>query len=833
MGLVRGRMPKVPAVEPFRVLYGCFPYEGEDGTEKLSDTATAFLPLAPKEGAEGEWLLAFPEMDADEPGELAEVKSHRGNKESVTFGVSKLSGEGAVKWTKGVRAGAIMFEFASVAKDYLPQHRLVRACQKLSPELLAGTEFETAQGPPSSSGQSEPAEPAEPEGPASGRASSSGSSQDSKDKVAALEKALREKAVEAQEREQALLDAQAELDVAKVASIQVLKDLAKEVDEAEAAKAEARAARAELEAVKADVLKREVALLDEKAALEAKKAELSKREAQVKVEASEEGPAHSQPEAASALKEAATAFKAVTAKLTADGSSSTKENSDLKGKTFEGFAAAPKRTGSHLHDAYKLEKWKGGTLATLKKSYQEDEAKRVHKLFWSEAEEAAKKYAAVSGQKAELPHERLDRIRRKALESEDVPDEAQSVVSHKSGIFGALEEDQVAAVHARELAKYGPNVQHASTREGKRNAIIDGHLSSAYKEALSDTEQKFLEDTFGEDATSAQALYVRLVCHWQGTNDQRKRAKKEFEGVQVLQGETAYQFLDRVKFYVEKAGKWGTVRPDVGEFAEKVLKAVDKRVEVLPNDVKLSHQLGLMQARVGSWSDANETYSDLLVLVQSTQETFTNHPDELDEPKSKTSHLSEKGKGKGAKGKGGAGNAGRPQPSAGGGGQQESGTKDKPVEGGDQSKPALGSKPKTRYCLNFVQGKPCRFGEKCRFLHEEPAEGVCLRWAREGVCTKKDCKFSHQVPQSSQVPAPAEQEEGPSQQEREKKPVDETVRKAVDATISAMRAQVSASVAPHSSEEEGKEKEKEKEKEAPDAVPDAVSAYIAEMLKHA
>ena len=824
-------MPKVPAVEPFRVLYGCFPYEDEDGTEKLSDTATAFLPLAPKEGAEGEWLLAFPEMDADEPGELAEVKSHRGNKESVTFGVSKLSGEGAVKWTKGVRAGAIMFEFASVAKDYLPQHRLVRACQKLSPELLAGTEFETAQGPPSSSGQSEPAEPAGPEGPASGRASSSGSSQDSKDKVAALEKALREKAVEAQEREQALLDAQAKLDVAKAASIQVLKDLAKEVDEAEAAKAEARAARAELEAVKADVLKREVALLDEKAALEAKKAELSKREAQVKVEASEEGPAHSQPEAASALKEAATAFKAVTAKLTADGSSSTKENSDLKGKTFEGFAAAPKRTGSHLHDAYKLEKWKGGTLATLKKSYQEDEAKRVHKLFWSEAEEAAKKYAAVSGQKAELPHERLDRIRRKALESEDVPDEAQSVVSHKSGIFGALEEDQVAAVHARELAKYGPNVQHASTREGKRNAIIDGHLSSAYKEALSDTEQKFLEDTFGEDATSAQALYVRLVCHWQGTNDQRKRAKKEFEGVQVLQGETAYQFLDRVKFYVEKAGKWGTVRPDVGEFAEKVLKAVDKRVEVLPNDVKLSHQLGLMQARVGSWSDANETYSDLLVLVQSTQETFTNHPDELDEPKSKTSHLSEKGKGKGAKGKGGAGNAGRPQPSAGGGGQQESGTKDKPVEGGDQSKPAPGSKPKTRYCIYFVQGKPCRFGEKCRFLHEEPAEGVCLRWAREGVCTKKDCKFSHQVPQSSQVPAPAEQEEGPSQQEREKKPVDETVRKAVDATISAMRAQVSASVVPHSSEEEVKEKEKEKE--APDAVPDAVSAYIAEMLKHA
>ena len=831
MGLVRGRMPKVPAVEPFRVLYGCFPYEGEDGTEKLSDTATAFLPLAPKEGAEGEWLLAFPEMDADEPGELAEVKSHRGNKESVTFGVSKLSGEGAVKWTKGVRAGAIMFEFASVARDYLPQHRLVRACQKLSPELLAGTEFETAQGPPSSSGQSEPAEPAEPEGPASGRASSSGSSQDSKDKVAALEKALREKAVEAQEREQALLDAQAELDVAKVASIQVLKDLAKEVDEAEAAKAEARAAKAELEAVKADVLEREVALLDEKAALEAKKAELSKREAQVKVEASEESPAHSQPEAASALKEAATAFKAVTAKLTADGSSSTKENSDLKGKTFEGFAAAPKRTGSHLHDAYKLEKWKGGTLATLKKSYQEDEAKRVHKLFWSEAEEAAKKYAAVSGQKAELPHERLDRIRRKALESEDVPDEAQSVVSHKSGIFGALEEDQVAAVHARELAKYGPNVQHASTKEGKRDAIIDGHLASAYKEALSDTEQKFLEDTFGEDATSAQALYVRLVCHWQGTNDQRKRAKKEFEGVQVLQGETAYQFLDRVKFYVEKAGKWGTVRPDVGEFAEKVLKAVDKRVEVLPNDVKLSHQLGLMQARVGSWSDANETYSDLLVLVQSTQETFTNHPDELDEPKSKTSHLSEKGKGKGAKGKGGAGNAGRPQPSAGGGGQQESGTKDKPVEGGDQSKPAPGSKPKTRYCLNFVQGKPCRFGEKCRFLHEEPAEGVCLRWAREGVCTKKDCKFSHQVPQSSQVPAPAEQEEGPSQQEREKKPVDETVRKAVDATISAMRAQVSASVVPHSSEEEVKEKEKEKE--APDAVPDAVSAYIAEMLKHA
>ena len=523
----------------------------------------------------------------------------------------------------------------------------------------------------------------------------------------------------------------------------------------------------------------------------------------------------------------------MTAKLTADGSSSTKENSDLKGKTFEGFAAAPKRTGSHLHDAYKLEKWKGGTLATLKKSYQEDEAKRVHKLFWSEAEEAAKKYAAVSGQKAELPHERLDRIRRKALESEDVPDEAQSVVSHKSGIFGALEEDQVAAVHARELAKYGPNVQHASTREGKRNAIIDGHLSSAYKEALSDTEQKLLENTFGEDATSAEALYVRLVCHWQGTNDQRKRAKKEFEGVQVLQGETAYQFLDRVKFYVEKAGKWGTVRPDVGEFAEKVLKAVDKRVEVLPNDVKLSHQLGLMQARVGSWSDANETYSDLLVLVQSTQETFTNHPDELDEPKSKTSHLSEKGKGKGAKGKGGAGNAGRPQPSAGGGGQQESGTKDKPVEGGDQSKPAPGSKPKTRYCLNFVQGKPCRFGEKCRFLHEEPAEGVCLRWAREGVCTKKDCKFSHQVPQSSQVPAPAEQEEGPSQQEREKKPVDETVRKAVDATISAMRAQVSASVVPHSSEEEVKEKEKEKEKEAPDAVPDAVSAYIAEMLKHA
>ena len=470
-------------------------------------------------------------------------------------------------------------------------------------------------------------------------------------------------------------------------------------------------------------------------------------------------------------------------------------------------------------------------MATLKKSYQEDEAKRVHKLFWSGAEEAAKKYAAVSGQKAELPHERLDRIRRKALESEDVPDEAQSVVSHKSGIFGALEEDQVAAVHARELAKYGPNVQHASTREGKRNAIIDGHLASAYKEALSDTEQKLLENTFGEDATSAQALYVRLVCHWQGTNDQRKRAKKEFEGVQVLQGETAYQFLDRVKFYVEKAGKWGTVRPDVGEFAEKVLKAVDKRVEVLPNDVKLSHQLGLMQARVGSWSDANETYSDLLVLVQSTQETFTNHPDELDEPKSKTSHLSEKGKGKGAKGKGGAGNAGRPQPSAGGGGQQESGTKDKPVEGGDQSKPAPGSKPKTRYCIYFVQGKPCRFGEKCRFLHEEPAEGVCLRWAREGVCTKKDCKFSHQVPQSSQVPAPAEQEEGPSQQEREKKPVDETVRKAVDATISAMRAQVSASVVPHSSEEEVKEKEKEKE--APDAVPDAVSAYIAEMLKHA
>ena len=799
-------------VEPFRVLYGCFPYEDEDGTEKVSDTATAFLPLAPKEGEEGEWLLAFPEMDADEPGELAEVKSHRGNKESVTFGVSKLSGEGAVKWTKGVRAGAIMFEFASVAKDYLPQHRLVRACQKLSPELLAGTEFEAAQVPPSSGGQSEPAEPAEPEGPASGRASSSGSSQGSKDKVAALEKALREKAVEAQEREQALLDAQAELDVAKVASVQVLKDLAREHDEAEAAKAEARAARAELEAVKA---------------------ELSKREVQVKVEASEADPAHSQPEAASALKEAATAFKAVAAKLTADGSSSTKENSDLKGKTFEGFAAAPKRTGSHLHDAYKLEKWKGGTLATLKKSYQEDEAKRVHKLFWSEAEEAAKKYAAVSGQKAELPHERLDRIRRKALESEDVPDEAQSVVSHKSGIFGALEEDQVAAVHARELAKYGPNVQHASTKEGKRNAIIDGHLASAYKEALSDTEQKFLEDTFGEDATSAQALYVRLVCHWQGTNDQRKRAKKEFEGVQVLQGETAYQFLDRVKFYVGKAGKWGTVRPDVGEFAEKVLKAVDKRVEVLPNDVKLSHQLGLMQARVGSWSDANETYSDLLVLVQSTQETFTNHPDELDEPKSKTSHLSEKGKGKGAKGKGGAGNAGRPQPSAGGGGQQESGTKDKPLEGGDQSKPAPGSKPKTRYCIYFVQGKPCRFGEKCRFLHEEPAEGVCLRWAREGVCTKRDCKFSHSVPQSSQVPAPAEQEEGPSQQEREKKPVDETVRKAVDATISAMRAQVSASVVPHSSEEEGKEKEKDKEKEAPDAVPDAVSAYIAEMLKHA
>ena len=130
-------------VEPFRVLYGCFPYEDEDGTEKVSDTATAFLPLAPKEGAEGEWLLAFPEMDADEPEELAEVKSHRGNKESVTFGVSKLSGEGAVKWTKGVRAGAIMFEFASVAKDYLPQHRLVRACKKLSPELLEQTELGT------------------------------------------------------------------------------------------------------------------------------------------------------------------------------------------------------------------------------------------------------------------------------------------------------------------------------------------------------------------------------------------------------------------------------------------------------------------------------------------------------------------------------------------------------------------------------------------------------------------------------------------------------------------------------------------------------------------
>ena len=123
-------MPK--EVEAFRVLYAQFPY-GENN--ELSDTATAFIPKAPKEGAEGEWLLAFPEMDADEPGELAEVKSHRGNKESVTFGVSKLSGEGAVKWTKGVRAGAIMFEFASVAKDYLPQHRLVRACQKLSPEF--------------------------------------------------------------------------------------------------------------------------------------------------------------------------------------------------------------------------------------------------------------------------------------------------------------------------------------------------------------------------------------------------------------------------------------------------------------------------------------------------------------------------------------------------------------------------------------------------------------------------------------------------------------------------------------------------------------------------
>ena len=59
------------------------------------------------------------------------------------------------------------------------------------------------------------------------------------------------------------------------------------------------------------------------------------------------------------------------------------------------------------------------------------------------------------------------------------------------------------------------------------------------------------------------------------------------------------------------------------------------------------------------------------------------------------------------------------------------------------------------------------------------------------------------------------------------------MRKAVDATISAMRAQVSASAVPHGSEEEVKEKEKEKEKEAPDAVPDAVSSYIAEMLKHA
>ena len=153
-------------------------------------------------------------------------------------------------------------------------------------------------------------------------------------------------------------------------------------------------------------------------------------------------------------------------------------------------------------------------------------------------------------------------------------------------------------------------------------------MSSAYKEALSDTEQKLLENTFGEDATSAEALYVRLVCHWQGTNDQRKRAKKEFEGVQVLQGETAYQFLGRVKFYVEKAGKCGTARPDVGEFTEKVFKAVESGERMTEAAVRVLVKGGKKRAKDSKLKTESEKIKSLKVKIETYKKVIDNLKDE-------------------------------------------------------------------------------------------------------------------------------------------------------------------------------------------------------------
>ena len=41
-------MPK--EVQPFRTLYGYFPYKDEDGNEKVSDTSNRVSPVGTKEG---------------------------------------------------------------------------------------------------------------------------------------------------------------------------------------------------------------------------------------------------------------------------------------------------------------------------------------------------------------------------------------------------------------------------------------------------------------------------------------------------------------------------------------------------------------------------------------------------------------------------------------------------------------------------------------------------------------------------------------------------------------------------------------------------------------
>ena len=188
-------MPK--EVKPFEVGYASFPGESEEGVVEDGDN-TAFIPMAVKKDDETQWLCCFPEADSDDPADLIEVESEKGRKENVTFGFETLGGEDAPKWTKGPRAGSIMFGYASTPRDFLPQYRLVKACPR---ELLADTELEQVE--------------ASPERSSEGSASSQGSQgkTELKRRIADLERLLQEKeqlaqekAVEAQEREQEAQD---------------------------------------------------------------------------------------------------------------------------------------------------------------------------------------------------------------------------------------------------------------------------------------------------------------------------------------------------------------------------------------------------------------------------------------------------------------------------------------------------------------------------------------------------------------------------------------------------------------------------------------------------